>query len=191
MSQDISSTIPIPEDPINDVSDDCRIWIGNMDTRLTEYSLLKVLKKFGSLKRFDFIYHKSGVDKGKSKGYCFVSYEKREDAKKALSLNGKMALSKKLIVKWAHNEKQPDNVKTGTTTVSASNKDTDTISPESKIRQIEAKLRKMEESQEDFTMSFKPSAPPGSSSLSSANLKLTAKHTSQNSQKHQKKPYRR
>lgn len=49
----------------------------------------------------------------------------------------------------------------------------------------------MEESKDDFTMSFKPSAPPGSSSLSSVNLKLTATQTSQNSQKHQKKPYKR
>jgi hypothetical protein len=41
------------------------------------YSLLKLLQKFGPLKRFDFLINQQGPEKGKPRGYSFVSYENR------------------------------------------------------------------------------------------------------------------
>ncbi|XP_042193673.1 probable RNA-binding protein 18 isoform X1 [Callorhinchus milii] len=80
-----------------------RLWIGNLDSRLTEYNLLKLLQKFGKVKQFDFLFHKSGPLEGQPRGYCFVNFETKEEAERAIQcLNGKLALSKKLVVRWAH-----------------------------------------------------------------------------------------
>lgn len=160
--------IPIPEDYENNSEEnERRLWIGNLDYRVTEYALLKILQKFGTLSRFDFLYHKSGPDLGKPRGYCFVSYSEKQEAEKAMkALNGKLALSKRMLVKWAH--KQPDN-----DTQKPSDKDKkleipeNNLSTESKIRAIEMKLMHMEKVQPDFTLSAKPLALPGTSKYSS------------------------
>ncbi|XP_033951522.1 probable RNA-binding protein 18 isoform X1 [Pseudochaenichthys georgianus] len=80
-----------------------RLWIGNIDPKITEYHLVKLLEKFGHVKQFDFLFHKSGPLEGQPRGYCFVNFNTREEAERAIQcLNGKLALSKKLVVRWAH-----------------------------------------------------------------------------------------
>nr|XP_057913495.1 probable RNA-binding protein 18 isoform X4 [Doryrhamphus excisus] len=80
-----------------------RLWIGNIDPKITEYHLVKLLEKFGNVKQFDFLFHKSGPLEGQPRGYCFVNFNTREEAERAIQcLNGKLALSKKLVVRWAH-----------------------------------------------------------------------------------------
>ncbi|XP_047229640.1 probable RNA-binding protein 18 isoform X4 [Girardinichthys multiradiatus] len=80
-----------------------RLWIGNIDPKITEYHLVKLLEKFGKVKQFDFLFHKSGPLEGQPRGYCFVNFSTREEAERAIQcLNGKLALSKKLVVRWAH-----------------------------------------------------------------------------------------
>ncbi|XP_060075071.1 probable RNA-binding protein 18 [Ylistrum balloti] len=162
--------ITVPNDPYSDVTDDCRVWLGNLDSRLTEFSLLKVLQKYGPLKRFDFLLHKSGPDVGKPRGYCFVSYQHRKDAERAVKgLNGKHALSKRMIVKWAHAEKndlEPVPRLSAKKDPVTFNTAEDHHSPENTIKAIEEKLRNMEETSGDFTMSTKPAAPPSTNQLS-------------------------
>ncbi|XP_070408394.1 probable RNA-binding protein 18 isoform X3 [Nothobranchius furzeri] len=85
------------------VHDGNRLWIGNIDPKITEYHLVKLLEKFGKVKQFDFLFHKSGPLEGQPRGYCFVNFSTREEAERAIQcLNGKLALSKKLVVRWAH-----------------------------------------------------------------------------------------
>lgn len=80
-----------------------RLWIGNIDPKITEFHLVKLLEKFGKVKQFDFLFHKSGPLEGQPRGYCFVNFSSREEAERAIQcLNGKLALSKKLVVRWAH-----------------------------------------------------------------------------------------
>ncbi|XP_070308445.1 probable RNA-binding protein 18 isoform X2 [Odocoileus virginianus] len=80
-----------------------RLWIGNLDPKITEYHLLRLLQKFGTVKQFDFLFHKSGALEGQPRGYCFVNFETKQEAEQAIQcLNGKLALSKKLVVRWAH-----------------------------------------------------------------------------------------
>ncbi|XP_076875282.1 putative RNA-binding protein 18 isoform X2 [Brachyhypopomus gauderio] len=80
-----------------------RLWIGNIDPKITEYHLVKLLEKFGKVKQFDFLFHKSGPLEGQPRGYCFVNFHTKEEAERAIQcLNGKLALSKKLVVRWAH-----------------------------------------------------------------------------------------
>lgn len=45
--------------------DDKRVWIGNIDVTVPEYLLLKLTQQCGDLKKFDFVYHKSGPELGK------------------------------------------------------------------------------------------------------------------------------
>ncbi|XP_056397280.1 probable RNA-binding protein 18 isoform X1 [Hyla sarda] len=95
------------------LQDGHRLWIGNLDPKITEYHLLKLLQKFGKVKQFDFLFHKSGPLEGQPRGYCFVNFETKLEAERAIHcLNGKMALSKKLVVRWAHAQiKKYDNYK--------------------------------------------------------------------------------
>ncbi|XP_072179897.1 uncharacterized protein [Diadema setosum] len=155
-----------------------RLWIGNLDERISEFCLLKLLQKYGKIEQFDFLFHKSGPNQGKPRGYCFVSFEKKTDAVHALhALDGKLALGKKLAVKWAHshikapNEPVPlepvinlhpdkipssfggQSTKVLEDTVTTKKRIIKT-SVEAQIRAIEGKLRDMERSSTSTT--FKP-----------------------------------
>ncbi|XP_077161206.1 putative RNA-binding protein 18 isoform X1 [Paroedura picta] len=135
------------------LQDGHRLWIGNLDPKITEYHLLKLLQKFGKVKQFDFLFHKSGALEGQPRGYCFVNFETKPEAEQAIQcLNGKLALSKKLVVRWAHaqvkrydqskNEKiLPISLEPSSSTEPAQSN----LSVSAKIKAIEAKLKMMAE----------------------------------------------
>lgn len=131
-----------------------RLWIGNIDPKITEYHLVKLLEKFGKVKQFDFLFHKSGPLEGQPRGYCFVNFTTREEAERAIQhLNGKLALSKKLVVRWAHaqrfesfrNEKSMPSSLEPSSSGGADSLSANNLSTSAKIRAIEAKLQMMEE----------------------------------------------
>ncbi|XP_078368134.1 nuclear cap-binding protein subunit 2-like isoform X1 [Oculina patagonica] len=131
-----------------DVSNKLTLWIGNLDKRLSEYNLLKILQRFGEIKNFQLHFHKSGVREGEP-CYCFVEYKTFEEAENALhGLNGKLALSKHLTVNWArfkqtaYAEKKKEGGKS--TMPSAGSSRSSLNSCESKIKAIETKLKLME-----------------------------------------------
>uniref|UniRef100_A0A3Q0R2V6 Probable RNA-binding protein 18 n=1 Tax=Amphilophus citrinellus TaxID=61819 RepID=A0A3Q0R2V6_AMPCI len=149
-----------------------RLWIGNIDPKITEYHLVKLLEKFGKVKQFDFLFHKSGPLEGQPRGYCFVNFSTREEAERAIQcLNGKLALSKKLVVRWAHaqvrrfegfrNDKtMPPSLEPSTSpstptppslasNISSLSSFFSSSSTSAKIRAIEAKLQMMEENPDD------------------------------------------
>ncbi|KAM9735642.1 putative RNA-binding protein 18 isoform 1-T1 [Menidia menidia] len=139
-----------------------RLWIGNIDPKITEYHLIKLLEKFGTVKQFDFLFHKSGPLEGQPRGYCFVNFSTREEAERAIQcLNGKLALSKKLVVRWAHaqvrrfegfrNEKTmpPSLEPSSSGSGEAGSITTSHLSTSAKIRAIEAKLQMMEDNPDD------------------------------------------
>jgi hypothetical protein len=43
-------------------------------TPLSRYTLLKIFSSFGKVTKLDFLFHKTGVLKGKPRGYAFVEY---------------------------------------------------------------------------------------------------------------------
>uniref|UniRef100_A0A3Q3LKA0 Probable RNA-binding protein 18 n=1 Tax=Mastacembelus armatus TaxID=205130 RepID=A0A3Q3LKA0_9TELE len=127
-----------------------RLWIGNIDPKITEYHLVKLLEKFGNVKQFDFLFHKSGPLEGQPRGYCFVNFSTREEAERAIQcLNGKLALSKKLVVRWAHAQRFEGfrNDKTMPQSLEPSFRCATSYC--AKIRAIEAKLQMMEENPDD------------------------------------------
>ncbi|GIY89628.1 probable RNA-binding protein 18 [Caerostris darwini] len=146
-------SIPLPLDPAPPPqADEKRLWIGNIDSRLTEYNLLKIMQKFGKIEKFDFLFHKSGALKGQPRGYSFVTYETREQAEQALAvLNGKLALGKNLVVKWAHTAPSETFVgkKLKPTVLCKTPEETkQTKNTIHQIMAIEAKLKAMEEQRE-------------------------------------------
>lgn len=57
-----------PEQP------ECKVYIGNMDSRLTEQIMLKILQKVGEVVRLRFIWHTAGPKKGEPAGFCFAEF---------------------------------------------------------------------------------------------------------------------
>ncbi|KAI5620077.1 putative RNA-binding protein 18 [Silurus asotus] len=119
----------------------------------TKYHLVKLLEKFGKVKQFDFLFHKSGPMEGQPRGYCFVNFHTKEEAERAIQcLNGKLALSKKLVVRWAHAQRfepfrgdknLPASLEPSCS--EAEEQPTSLSSVSAKIKAIEAKLQMMEE----------------------------------------------
>ncbi|XP_041368907.1 probable RNA-binding protein 18 isoform X3 [Gigantopelta aegis] len=170
--QEPGCSIPVPVSQELGDESDYRLWIGNLDSRITEFTLLKLVQKFGDLKKFDFLYHKEGPDVGKPRGYCFVSFNKKQVAERAIKgLDGKLALSQRLVVRWARAQK-PELAFCKSTSVT--NEACSNLS-EAKIKIIEARLKMMENKKEEFEISTKPTAPPGSSKLSMANVEVVRK----------------
>ncbi|KAJ7634788.1 hypothetical protein FB45DRAFT_909864 [Roridomyces roridus] len=79
-----------------------RLYIGNLHPSVDEYSLLQVFSKFGKVTKLDFLFHKTGLLKGKPRGYAFVEYGNKDDALKALnSAHDKLLRGRKLVVTFA------------------------------------------------------------------------------------------
>ncbi|KAF8908071.1 hypothetical protein CPB84DRAFT_1674389 [Gymnopilus junonius] len=51
-----------------------RLYIGNLHPTVDEYTLLQVFSKFGKVTKLDYLFHKTGLLKGKPRGYAFIEY---------------------------------------------------------------------------------------------------------------------
>ncbi|KIL62791.1 hypothetical protein M378DRAFT_742797 [Amanita muscaria Koide BX008] len=80
-----------------------RLYVGNLHPTVDEYTLLQLFSRFGKITKLDFLFHKTGVLKGKPRGYAFIEYGDEADALKALTkANGKLLRGRKLVVTYAH-----------------------------------------------------------------------------------------
>ncbi|XP_063241945.1 probable RNA-binding protein 18 [Bacillus rossius redtenbacheri] len=147
-------TKPLPLEPLRDNKiGDRRLWLGNLDSRVTEYQLLKLLQKHGTIEKFDLLFHRTGPLAGQPRGYAFVTFTASGDAVKAKDiLDGKLLGQKRVVVRWANCVSKEDMEKpkpeinipalAGTQTEKK-------ISRVSTIQAIEAKLKTMEHSLSD------------------------------------------
>lgn len=93
-----------------------RLYVGNLSQTVDEYTLLQVFSKYGKITRLDVMYHKTGPQKGKPRGYAFIEYSNKDvsrrsawtletDIKDALNalvkLHDRLLRGKKLIVTYA------------------------------------------------------------------------------------------
>lgn len=68
------------------------------------YQLLKLVRAYGNIEKFDMLFHRTGPNAGQPRGFAFVTYRLRPDAIKAMnSLNGQLLGYKKICVKFAKN----------------------------------------------------------------------------------------
>jgi len=194
--------------PVNSQRDDSRLWIGNLDPKVTEYAMLKLLQRFSvTIQSFDFIYHRAGREKGQPRGYCFVTLSTPQEAATIMNkLNGKMALSRRLAVKYAEIEKRDRPAPTVANVAASSVPQLSTevpkkvgLSVKGKIQAIEEKLKMMDENKDGSTPPVVLYPPP-------ANIKrqqeLAAEAAERNSRKnrsefqyrrpaHRRRPYQR
>lgn len=67
------------------------------------YHLLKLVQKYGTIEKFDLLFHRSGPSAGQPRGYAFVTYSAKADATKAKdALDGMMLGCKRVVVRWAN-----------------------------------------------------------------------------------------
>src|SRR4051794_38565300 len=49
-----------------------RLYIGNLDPTMDEYTVVKLFEPFGKITFLDFLFHWQGVKRGQPRGYCFL-----------------------------------------------------------------------------------------------------------------------
>lgn len=144
--------------PVRPQPDDCRLWIGNLDLRVTEYAMLKLIQRYDvTIRSFDFIYHRAGPEKGQPRGYCFVTLSSPAEAAVIMNkLNGKMALSRRLVVKYADLQKRDRpataDISLGSVPQASTNvPKTVSLDVKGKIEAIEEKLKMMDKNKDGST----------------------------------------
>ncbi|XP_014210298.1 probable RNA-binding protein 18 [Copidosoma floridanum] len=150
--------IPLPLEPIKSNNiEDRRLWIGNLDLRINEYQFLKLVQKYGNIEKFDLLFHRSGPQAGLPRGYAFVTYKTANDAENAMeTLQNLKVGCKNIVVRYAHsvNEAELDKPKPKIEipALAGAKKSDVRISRETAIQAIEAKLKMMKESEEEFQL---------------------------------------
>ncbi len=78
------------------------LFITGYGQSIPEHTLLKLLTKYGPIKRFTYIWHTTGPLRGKPKGFSFVEYETEKDTLTVLeNVNGFKIGQVSLVVKVA------------------------------------------------------------------------------------------
>jgi RNA recognition motif-containing protein len=149
-----------PENP------ECKLYVGNLDAKVTEYQILKLFCPFGTIVREEFKWHTSGVKKGEPRGFCFLEYSTKEEAMNAQEkMNGKLLQGRPLVVRFANEQvvgtshgttgrgspsspsshaRVPAKTDNNNTQATADAVATSSLSIESKILAIKNKLKQME-----------------------------------------------
>ncbi|CAG9783983.1 unnamed protein product [Diatraea saccharalis] len=142
------TTVPLHLEPMqqNEVCDK-RLWIGNLDSRVNEYQLLKLVRVYGNIEKFDMLFHRSGPNAGQPRGFAFVTYKLRQDAVLAMnSLNGQLLGTKKICVKFAKTASEDvdkSKPELGIAALAGAKPELK-LSKKTAIQSIEAKLKMME-----------------------------------------------
>ncbi|KAF9378406.1 hypothetical protein CPB97_009597 [Podila verticillata] len=69
-----------------------RIYVGNLDPTIDEYTVLKLFTPFGKITKLDFMFHWHGPKKGTPRGYCFLEFETADQATKAVMQMNRKAI---------------------------------------------------------------------------------------------------
>ncbi|KAF9973470.1 hypothetical protein BGZ73_003302 [Actinomortierella ambigua] len=135
--------------------DDKRIYIGNLDPAIDEYTVVKLFTPYGKIANLDFMFHWHGPKKGTPRGYCFLEYETSEQASTAVkAMNKKTVKQKTLHVSLANaapvkaendnvNKKRPIDSSRPTNFSLLKTGSLKNASMEEKIRAMENKLAQM------------------------------------------------
>ncbi|KAL5225920.1 hypothetical protein ABZP36_012559 [Zizania latifolia] len=79
-----------------------RLYVGNLDFRISESDIIKMFSPFGKIISEDFLWHTRGPKRGEPRGYAFVQYTTREEAELAKEkMNGKLIRGRPVVVHLA------------------------------------------------------------------------------------------
>ncbi|KAJ6595749.1 RNA-binding domain-containing protein [Mycena vulgaris] len=190
------STSKAPPQPRQTLQD--RLYIGNLHPSVDEYSLLQIFSKFGKVTKLDFLFHKTGLLRGKPRGYAFVEYGNKDDALKALgTAHDKLLRGRKLVVTFAqqapvdpgagpssygnlgskHRKIMAESGRPTTLSMIKSGMGNRNEGTRDKIAMMEAKLRQMERSKPTQNPDAPPSSLPYHASLPAKPLPSNAPST--------------
>ena len=81
------------------------LFVGNLDLRATEHTVLQLFKPFGKVKDLDFKFHTGGARRGEPKGFCFVEMATAAAARAAKGeMNGVTIGRRRVVVNWVHDD---------------------------------------------------------------------------------------
>ncbi|KAI4373105.1 hypothetical protein MLD38_011267 [Melastoma candidum] len=137
-----------------DDQSESRLYVGNLDLRITEAALIKLFSPFGKIISEDFLWHTRGPKRGEPRGFAFVQYSNKEEAMLAKEkMHGRLACGRPLIVHLASEKDATGNIekpskssgltyRAGATIGSSSS---GPVNKSAKIAAIKSKLKALEE----------------------------------------------
>ena len=85
-----------------------RIFVGNLDMKVTEGHILKIFSKFGTVAQENFLWHHTGPRRGQPRGFCFVTMTTHSQAVAANdALSGRKLKGRDLVVNFATDRDAP------------------------------------------------------------------------------------
>ncbi|KAF8008734.1 hypothetical protein BT93_K2399 [Corymbia citriodora subsp. variegata] len=139
-----------------DEKSESRLYIGNLDLRITEATLIKMFSPFGKIISEDFLWHTRGPKRGEPRGFAFVQYSSKEEAELAKEkMHGKLACGRPLVVRLASEKYLVEAVENSSkvrrqldkTCITGSS--SGQMSKSAKIAAIKNKLKALEEGNSD------------------------------------------
>ncbi|POY74689.1 hypothetical protein BMF94_2164 [Rhodotorula taiwanensis] len=89
------------------VKSEKRLYVGNLAASVDEYALMQACSRYGKITKLDYLFHKTGPQKGKPRGYAFVEYDTNQEANRALgALSEKLFRGRKMVVSFASEQQQ-------------------------------------------------------------------------------------
>ncbi|KAJ1269643.1 hypothetical protein BS78_07G227400 [Paspalum vaginatum] len=87
-----------------------RLYVGNLDYRISESDIIKMFSPFGKITAEDFLWHTRGPKRGEPRGYAFVQYTTKEEAQLAKEkMNGKLVRGRPMVVHLASEKSSMDS----------------------------------------------------------------------------------
>ena len=125
------------------------IWIGNIDIKATEAQILKLVKPYGKILRYDYVYKLKDAERI-PRGYAFVQYDNYVSADEAVkNLNGVQVLSKNLKVQLSNSQAVSSSKSLPLSLSMGSQSTNKSKSKDSAIKALEAKLASLEQTKTD------------------------------------------
>ena len=102
-------------DSNSSIENKCRLFIGNLHPSTSEGDLIHIFSAFGKLNNVEYVWHKSGPEKGRPKGFAFLEYNDEKSARRAVDAGGASggsgvkkaggicARARRLQVRYCHN----------------------------------------------------------------------------------------
>lgn len=119
-TQPVASSSSTPVGPNPD-----RLYVGNLSPTVDEFTLIQIFSKYGKITKLDFMFHKTGVLRGKPRGFAFIQFLDKavsgvhtcegksrrltscQDALKAMvKLHDRLLRGRKLVVTYASSVSQ-------------------------------------------------------------------------------------
>ncbi|KAJ8773214.1 hypothetical protein K2173_028391 [Erythroxylum novogranatense] len=129
-----------------------RLYIGNLDLRITEAALIKMFSPYGKIVSEDFLWHTRGPKRGEPRGYAFIQFSNKEEAQLAKEkMHGRLACGRPLVVRLASEKYLEEITRNSSRTVGDVNRtglvgsSSGQMNRSAKVTAIKNKLRALEE----------------------------------------------